>query len=218
MSNFLAYPLETLPYVLVSILIAFTVHEWAHAFTALLFGDDTAKKEGRLSPNPFVHVDLIGLLMVILVGFGWAKPTPVNRFKLKKRRLGSILVSLAGPISNLLLAFIAMGIFVFLASHDNSILNGAIWPNFFTIFIQLNLVLFVFNLIPFPPLDGYQIVLEFLPMRFREKIAPLEQYAFLIFLIIVLTPLYNFTIGPIFRTVIPFFINSMTGFYQGIFF
>ncbi|MHC5252205.1 site-2 protease family protein [Listeria kieliensis] len=218
MSNFLAYPLETLPYVLVSILIAFTVHEWAHASTALLFGDDTAKKEGRLSPNPFVHVDLIGLLMVILVGFGWAKPTPVNRFKLKKRRLGSILVSLAGPISNLLLAFIAMGIFMLLVSHDNAILTGAIWPNFFTIFIQLNLVLFVFNLIPFPPLDGYQIVLEFLPMRFREKIAPLEQYAFLIFLIIALTPLYNFTIGPIFRTVIPFFINSMTGFYQGIFF
>lgn len=218
MSNFLAYPLETLPYVVVTILIAFTVHEWAHAYTALLFGDDTAKREGRLSPNPFVHVDLIGLLMVVLVGFGWAKPTPVNRFNLKKRRLGSILVSLAGPISNLLLAFIAMGIFMFLVSHNHSILTGTIWSNFFTIFIQLNLVLFVFNLIPFPPLDGYQIILEFLPMRFREKIAPVEQYAFLVFLIIALTPLYNFTIGPIFSTVIPFFINGMTEFYQGIFF
>ncbi|MBC1521891.1 site-2 protease family protein [Listeria aquatica] len=218
MSNFLAYPLETLPYVVVTILIAFTVHEWAHAYTALLFGDDTAKREGRLSPNPFVHVDLIGLLMVVLVGFGWAKPTPVNRFNLKKRRLGSILVSLAGPISNLLLAFIAMGIFMFLVSHNHSILTVTIWSNFFTIFIQLNLVLFVFNLIPFPPLDGYQIILEFLPMRFREKIAPVEQYAFLVFLIIALTPLYNFTIGPIFSTVIPFFINGMTEFYQGIFF
>ncbi|EUJ32737.1 putative zinc metalloprotease ywhC [Listeria floridensis FSL S10-1187] len=178
MSNFLAYPLETLPYVVLTILIAFTVHEWAHAFVALLFGDDTAKNEGRLSPNPLVHVDIVGLLMVVIVGFGWAKPTPVNRFKLKKRRLGSILVSLAGPLSNLLLAFIGLGIFMFLMSNSAAVMTNSIWSNFFTIFIQLNLVLAVFNLIPFPPLDGYHILVEFLPQNIRRKLEPFEQYAF----------------------------------------
>ncbi|MBC1418748.1 site-2 protease family protein [Listeria fleischmannii] len=196
MSNFLAYPLEMLPYVVVSILIAFTIHEWAHAATALLFGDDTAKNEGRFSINPLVHVDLIGLLMVVIVGFGWAKPTPVNRFKLKKRKLGSILVSLAGPISNLILAFLAVGIFAYFIGGAGGDGLNTIWSNFLTIFIQLNLVLFIFNLIPFPPLDGYQVLVEFLPSRLRAKVQPVEQYAFLIFLIIALTPLYSITIGP----------------------
>ncbi|EUJ52739.1 hypothetical protein MCOL2_12659 [Listeria fleischmannii FSL S10-1203] len=178
MSNFLAYPLEMLPYVVVSILIAFTIHEWAHAATALLFGDDTAKNEGRFSINPLVHVDLIGLLMVVIVGFGWAKPTPVNRFKLKKRKLGSILVSLAGPISNLILAFLAVGIFAYFIGGAGGDGLNTIWSNFLTIFIQLNLVLFIFNLIPFPPLDGYQVLVEFLPSRLRAKVQPVEQYAF----------------------------------------
>ncbi|WP_088809686.1 MULTISPECIES: site-2 protease family protein [Listeria] len=218
MSNFLAYPLEMLPYVVVAILIAFTVHEWAHAITALAFGDDTAKNEGRLSINPLVHVDLIGLLMVVIVGFGWAKPTPVNRFKLKKRRLGSIIVSLAGPISNLLLAFLAVGIFSYFTGGLGIGEIDAIWSIFLTIFIQLNLVLFVFNLIPFPPLDGYQVLVEFLPNRLRAKIQPLEQYAFLIFLIIALTPLYAITIGPIFNIFIPKILELMMTFWTGILF
>ncbi|EMG27104.1 hypothetical protein X560_1513 [Listeria fleischmannii 1991] len=218
MSNFLAYPLEMLPYVVVSILIAFTIHEWAHAATALLFGDDTAKNEGRFSINPLVHVDLIGLLMVVIVGFGWAKPTPVNRFKLKKRKLGSILVSLAGPISNLILAFLAVGIFAYFIGGVGGDGLNTIWSNFLTIFIQLNLVLFIFNLIPFPPLDGYQVLVEFLPSRLRAKVQPVEQYAFLIFLIIALTPLYSITIGPIFNVFIPKILQFMMSFWTGILF
>lgn len=218
MSNFLAYPLEMLPYVVVSILIAFTIHEWAHAATALLFGDDTAKNEGRFSINPLVHVDLIGLLMVVIVGFGWAKPTPVNRFKLKKRKLGSILVSLAGPISNLILAFLAVGIFAYFIGGAGGDGLNTIWSNFLTIFIQLNLVLFIFNLIPFPPLDGYQVLVEFLPSRLRAKVQPVEQYAFLIFLIIALTPLYSITIGPIFNVCIPKILQFMMSFWTGILF
>lgn len=218
MSNFLAYPLEMLPYVVVSILIAFTIHEWAHAATALLFGDDTAKNEGRFSINPLVHVDLIGLLMVVIVGFGWAKPTPVNRFKLKKRKLGSILVPLAGPISNLILAFLAVGIFAYFIGGAGGDGLNTIWSNFLTIFIQLNLVLFIFNLIPFPPLDGYQVLVEFLPSRLRAKVQPVEQYAFLIFLIIALTPLYSITIGPIFNVFIPKILQFMMSFWTGILF
>ncbi|MBF2342407.1 site-2 protease family protein [Listeria welshimeri] len=203
MPSFLAYPLEMIPYVLVTLLIAFTIHEWAHALVALAFGDDTAKNQGRLSLNPLVHIDLFGMLMILIAGFGWAKPTPVNRFKLKKRRLGSVLVSLAGPISNLLLAIVGVGIYALFLNYS-FFTYGSITETFLMIFVELNLVLFVFNLIPIPPLDGYQILVEFLPMSARVKLEPVERYAMLIFLIIALTPISNFTIQPIFDTVIPF--------------
>ncbi|MBC2011152.1 site-2 protease family protein [Listeria welshimeri] len=203
MPSFLAYPLEMIPYVLVTLLIAFTIHEWAHALVALAFGDDTAKNQGRLSLNPFVHIDLFGMLMILIAGFGWAKPTPVNRFKLKKRRLGSVLVSLAGPISNLLLAIVGVGLYALFLNYS-FFTYGSITETFLMIFVELNLVLFVFNLIPIPPLDGYQILVEFLPMSARVKLEPVERYAMLIFLIIALTPISNFTIQPIFDTVIPF--------------
>ncbi|MBC1320354.1 site-2 protease family protein [Listeria welshimeri] len=203
MPSFLAYPLEMIPYVLVTLLIAFTIHEWAHALVALAFGDDTAKNQGRLSLNPLVHIDLFGMLMILIAGFGWAKPTPVNRFKLKKRRLGSVLVSLAGPISNLLLAIVGVGLYALFLNYS-FFTYGSITETFLMIFVELNLVLFVFNLIPIPPLDGYQILVEFLPMSARVKLEPVERYAMLIFLIIALTPISIFTIQPIFDTVIPF--------------
>ncbi|MBF2622661.1 site-2 protease family protein [Listeria welshimeri] len=203
MPSFLAYPLEMIPYVLVTLLIAFTIHEWAHALVVLAFGDDTAKNQGRLSLNPLVHIDLFGMLMILIAGFGWAKPTPVNRFKLKKRRLGSVLVSLAGPISNLLLAIVGVGLYALFLNYS-FFTYGSITETFLMIFVELNIVLFVFNLIPIPPLDGYQILVEFLPMSARVKLEPVERYAMLIFLIIALTPISNFTIQPIFDTVIPF--------------
>ncbi|AHI56991.1 site-2 protease family protein [Listeria ivanovii] len=209
MPNFLAYPLELIPYVLVALLIAFTIHEWAHALVALAFGDDTAKNQGRLSLNPLVHIDLFGLLLILIAGFGWAKPTPVNRFKLKKRRLGSILVSLAGPISNLLLAVIGVGAYAFFLNY--SFFADSILETFLMVFIQLNIVLFVFNLIPLPPLDGYQVLVEFLPLSARAKLEPVERYAMLIFLVIALTPISEFTIQPIFNTVIPFIYKMILG-------
>ncbi|MBF2665187.1 site-2 protease family protein [Listeria seeligeri] len=211
MPSFLAYPLELIPYVLVTLLIAFTIHEWAHALVALAFGDDTAKNQGRLSLNPLVHIDLFGLLLILIAGFGWAKPTPVNRFKLKKRRLGSVLVSLAGPISNLLLAIIGVGIYSILL--NTSYEYGSVIPTFLMVFVNLNIVLFVFNLIPLPPLDGYQVLIEFLPLSARAKLEPVERYAMLIFLIIALTPISQFTIQPIFNTVIPFIYRMILGFF-----
>ncbi|MBF2600021.1 site-2 protease family protein [Listeria seeligeri] len=209
MPSFLAYPLELIPYVLVTLLIAFTIHEWSHALVALAFGDDTAKNQGRLSLNPLVHIDLFGLLLILIAGFGWAKPTPVNRFKLKKRRLGSVLVSLAGPISNLLLAIIGVGIYSILL--NTSYEYGSVIPTFLMVFVNLNIVLFVFNLIPLPPLDGYQVLIEFLPLSARAKLEPVERYAMLIFLIIALTPISQFTIQPIFNTVIPFVYRMILG-------
>lgn len=213
--HFLAYPLETIPYVIVSLLIAFTVHEWSHAVVALWFGDDTAKREGRLSLNPVEHVDLFGMLMIIIAGFGWAKPTPVNRFKLRSQKWGSVLVSLAGPVSNLLLA--AVGAMIYALMINNGSITTNIFIEFLNVFIQLNIVLFVFNLIPFPPLDGYQILIEFLPLSVRSKLQPVEQYAALILLIIAVTPISNYTISPIFNYLIPTIFEGLMRFFLALF-
>ncbi|MBC1499663.1 site-2 protease family protein [Listeria weihenstephanensis] len=215
MENFLAYPLQDIPYVIVTLLIAFTIHELAHAWVALLFGDDTAKNEGRITFNPLKHVDPVGFIFVIIAGFGWAKPTPVSPYKMKHRKVGSVVVSLVGPVSNLLLAFVGMGLyFLFLqmdVGYSQTILH------FFNLFVYLNLVLFIFNLLPLPPLDGYQILSEFLPLKWKLKVQAYENYALLFFLILVITPLSKYTISPIFNTLIPWMTGEMASFYYFFF-
>src|SRR3954453_20357856 len=103
-SQFLAYPLEKIPYVALTLISAFSVHEFSHAFIAWKFGDETAKNQGRLTLNPMKHLHPIGTILIFIAGFGWARPVPVNRFFFKNPRLAGILVSVAGPISNLILA------------------------------------------------------------------------------------------------------------------
>ena len=195
--------LADLPYTLVTLAIAFTVHEFAHAYAAYKFGDMTAKNQGRLSLNPLRHIDPFGAIFIILVGFGWAKPVPVNRFFFKNPRMNSIVVSVVGPLSNLVLAFI--GILLVYIMNTTGI--GYNVPDFiytfFGIFIRLNVVLFVFNLLPFPPLDGYRIIEDLVPATIRPKMTQYEQYGALIFLILVITPLGNYTIYPIIGTVVP---------------
>ena len=103
--DFLAYPLSMIPYLAITLMIAFTFHEFAHAFVAYKFGDMTAKNQGRLTLNPLKHLDPIGTILIFIAGFGWARPVPVNRFFFKKPRLAGILVSVAGPLSNLSFSF-----------------------------------------------------------------------------------------------------------------
>ncbi|HEY4553881.1 MAG TPA: site-2 protease family protein, partial [Bacillaceae bacterium] len=106
MERILRFSLEEIPLVAAVLLIAFTVHEFAHAYTAYKFGDNTAKDQGRLTLNPMQHLDPLGTLLIFLVGFGWARPVPVNRYHFKNPRLAGIVVSLMGPLSNLALAII----------------------------------------------------------------------------------------------------------------
>ena len=192
LSGFLAFDLSLIPFVVITLLVAFTVHEFAHAYVAYKFGDDTAKRQGRLTLNPIAHLDPFGTILIFLAGFGWARPVPVNRFHFKRPRLAGILVSVAGPLSNLLVAALALLIYIILirvgvfAAIPEAFGEG--FETFFNLFVRLNLVLFIFNLLPFPPLDGYRIIEDLVPARIRPKLTQYEGLGIVLFLVLVITP------------------------------
>ncbi|MEC0369878.1 site-2 protease family protein [Paenibacillus chibensis] len=204
LNKILSVPLDQLPFYLLVLIIAFTVHEFSHAYFANKFGDPTAKLLGRVTLNPAVHFDLIGIILLLIAGFGWARPVPVNRDNFKNPRLMGVVVSAAGPLSNFFLAVI--GTFIFsvlmstgvLASISNEKLLQAILM-FFRLFGMMNFFLFLFNLIPLPPLDGYRIVEDLVPHRVRGKLQQIEQWSLFIFLLILFIPtLQNYTIRPLY--------------------
>lgn len=213
MEQFLAFSLKEIPYVAITLIIAFTVHEFAHAFVAYRFGDSTAKDQGRLTLNPIQHLDPLGTILIFIAGFGWARPVPVNRFFFKKPRLAGICVSLAGPLSNLFMGTLGFVIWYGLVGTGISAQLPEAVPNFLDLFIQLNMLLFVFNLLPFPPLDGFRIVQDVVPAHIRPKLTQFEQYGALLFLILVITPLDQYTIHPILNTVLPFIVGSLNDFF-----
>lgn len=217
LNSILAFPLEQLPYVIVVLLIAFTVHEFAHAFVAYKFGDPTAKDQGRLTLNPKEHIDPLGTILILIAGFGWARPVPVNRYHFKNPRLAGVLVSIAGPISNLLIAIIGYFIY-FSIEASGSTAEVLIYARMFlTVLININILLFVFNLLPIPPLDGYRIIEDLMPVNIRAKMTQYEQYGMLIFLILIFTPLDQYTINPIFNTVIPAIKNGLGEIFYSLF-
>ena len=198
--NFFWFPIEHLPIIILIMLIAFSVHEFAHAWTAWKFGDDTAYREGRVTLNPLSHLDWVGMLFLVVAGFGWAKPVPVRRSRFKKPRQMNILVTAAGPISNLLLAFLLLFVFYLLgAMNVFDRVSTDFFHNILTFlnyWLNINLALFLFNLLPVPPLDGYRIVEEFLSLKTRMAIQQNSQWITFAFLIIVfIPPLREATIG-----------------------
>ena len=150
------------------LLISLTIHELSHGYTAYRLGDMTAKDQGRLTLNPLKHLDPIGTIMLFVARIGWAKPVPVNPFFFRDRKKGMMLVSIAGPLSNLVLAF--MGIFLYQLSfitmyglivRGNNIVTY--WLLFLSLFFSVNLNLAIFNLLPIPPLDGSKVLSGVLP-------------------------------------------------------
>ncbi len=173
------------------LLIAFPIHECAHALVAKWLGDDTAEKQGRITLNPLKHLDLFGTILMLFAGFGWAKPVPINPNNFKKRKLGMALSSLAGPVSNLILAYIAIILSKILLYTETSEELSIICINA----MLINVGLAVFNLIPVPPLDGSRILLLILPEKLYFKIMKYENIIFIILFAIIWlglldTPLY----------------------------
>ena len=151
----------------VILFVTLPVHEMAHAWTAYRLGDDTAKFQGRLSFNPLRHLDILGSVMILLVGVGYAKPVPVNPMNFKNRKRGMALTAFAGPASNLLMAVFAVGLFrVFTLLPLSAEVYLYLYIFLIEIFAGINISLAVFNLIPVPPLDGSRIFALFLPERF----------------------------------------------------
>ena len=170
-----------------SILLALTIHEYAHAWMANRFGDPTSKMLGRLSLNPFIHLDPIGTLMLFLVGFGWAKPVPVDiRYFVNPKRM-MLWVALAGPLSNIFLALI-FGLLIVLFSTSNLMYNQntAIKGNLLVYSLQINLALAFFNMFPIPPLDGSKILRGILSYEFDNFLNKLEQLGPIILIGIIL--------------------------------
>lgn len=184
-----------------AILIAITFHEYAHGKTAALLGDPTPGHYGRLTLNPMAHLDPLGTLMLLVARFGWAKPVPVNpTFFRGNRRRGILLVSIAGPVMNLVLAYLA-------AFGLKLVLNGPpLWQSFFQELLFINLALAVFNLIPIPPLDGSKVLASLLPANYSGFFYQLEAYGPFILLLFLATGLLSRIIVPIVMTLLQLII------------
>ncbi len=169
------------------LLVALPVHELAHAYTADRMGDQTARWNGRLTMNPFAHLDIFGSLLIFLAGFGYAKPVPVNPRNFRDYNKGMILTSLAGPLSNLVMAFLSLAILKLITMFSLSLEVRGIVSLFFDTFSYINIILAVFNLFPIPPLDGYRVISNFLPPRWVFMIEQYQRYITIIFFVLVIS-------------------------------
>lgn len=190
-----------------AILIAISFHEFAHAWAADKLGDDTPRRQGRLTLNPLKHIDPIGGILLLTAGFGWGKPVEINPNNFNRTvsiRKGNALVSLAGPTMNFILAIlfsIIYGLFIkfggsFLLTTTGGIINTVLMYT-----ISINVGLGVFNLIPLPPLDGSKVLLAFLPSKARSWYVSNERILYIVFIIVWITPLASLIISPLINVI-----------------
>jgi len=180
-----------------ALMIGFAFHEFAHAWVADRLGDPTPRSQGRLTLNPFVHLDLFGTLMALLYRFGWAKPVMTNpHYYRGDKRRGQMLVSLAGSIMNLIVAFVVMLLwFVTMLGVQGSEWSGIIFLVFQST-VLMNLGLGVFNLLPIPPLDGFGVLRGLLPDRFDPQLQMVEQYGMIILIVLLFTDILGKVLSP----------------------
>lgn len=190
-------------YAIPGLLIAMTVHEWAHAKVADNLGDYTPRMQGRLTLNPISHIDPIGLIMLFFAQIGWAKPVPINPNNFSNYRNGVMQVSLAGPLSNLIVALVATVLFALTFKYNMS-------AHWLTAILQLiiiyNVNFAIFNLVPIPPLDGSKVLLSLLPgeMAYKYETSIIARYSFILLILLVFTGILGFIIRPISGLIISF--------------
>jgi len=169
-------------------IIGLTVHEFSHAYTAFRLGDDTAKDQGRLTLNPLKHIDWMGFFLIVIAGFGWAKPVIFNPDNLKHKHRDEILISIAGPLSNLVIAllFFMVARVLFFFEYFNNTDFGLGVVNLIVVWGVINISLFIFNLLPLPPLDGSHLYLTFLKETNPRLMMNLYKYGTLALLFLII--------------------------------
>ena len=188
------------------IIIAMSFHEFAHAYVAHLMGDDTAKRAGRLTLDPISHINPLGFMMLLIGGFGWAKPVPINENNFRNRKLGVFLVSIAGVTMNIIIATLTLIIIsltqnVFSSPQYYEVMNSIVW---------LNIAFASFNLLPIPPLDGSKILAAILQANKRYILYRFENYGFIIMIILIMTGALNYLLYPVINVVLKI-INFLVG-------
>lgn len=180
-----------------ALLIGFAFHEYAHAWVADFLGDPTPRSQGRLTLNPLVHLDIFGTLMALLYRFGWAKPVMTNPSYFKGNPLrGRMYVALAGPLMNLVVAFVGMVLWILVSFYTQGSQWSAVLSQVFQAIVLMNLGLGIFNLLPIPPLDGFAVLGGLLPARYARFLWSLEAYGMLILVIVLFTNILGVILYP----------------------
>ena len=199
--------LQQLVLMIPALLLAVTIHEVAHGWVADRLGDPTARLAGRLTLNPLPHIDPLGALAFVLAGFGWARPVPVDGRYLRRPRRDMALVAAAGPVSNLLVAFLGLIALVLIARSVSAPYIAEPLVGTLRHIYRFNLGLAIFNLIPLPPLDGGHFLPYFFPRTSWPLLARLEQYGPMILLLLVFSGATRYIMGPLFTLVHTFYLS-----------
>lgn len=193
-----------------ALLLALTFHELGHGLASYLLGDPTAKNQGRLTLDPIAHIDPIGFFALLFFKFGWAKPVPIDPRYYKNRKLGIALTSIAGPMSNFILAVITGLIFRFAYNAQiEFFFNNDIMFNFMSSLLIYNISLGLFNLIPIPPLDGSKILASMLPDKLEYKFYQYERYSMVILVLFMYLGVFRTIFSPIVNGAINLFISNI---------
>ena len=187
------YNLSTILASMVAIAVAISVHEFGHAYSAHLLGDDTAKMYGRMTLNPAKHLDIMGLIAMLIVHIGWAKPVPVNPNNFKNYQVGNVIVSLAGVTANIIISIICVIIKKHVNMYAITEITSAI--------IIYNVSFAAFNLLPIPPLDGWGVISSFIPYKYNEIAYKYESMSSIIFLVLIITGAYSIFVSPIINVI-----------------
>lgn len=190
-------------YFLPALLIATAIHEFSHAYVAYKLGDESQKQRGRLTLSPFAHIDPMGLIFILLFRFGWGRPVVIDDRNFKNRGKGTMLVALAGPVSNIILSIATtillklLDVFGLYGQMSGDGVGHIIIAMLFYV-IQFNMIFAVFNLLPIPPFDGYKVLYYFLPYKAKQYAEKIERYSFWILLLLIFTDAYIYLIQPLY--------------------